>query len=1040
MPESRTCSRCGAELPSDAPGGHCLQCLLQLGLAAQEKTAQFGVPPSGGQSEEPAKAGTPSAVTTPLLAEKPGDRIGHYKLLQQIGEGGCGIVYMAEQEEPVRRRVALKIIKLGMDTRNVIARFEAERQALAIMDHPNIAKVLDAGSTERPLTRPSDTLSPAGGEGRGEGAVHSQLSTPNSQLSAGRPYFVMELVRGVKITSYCDQQKLSTRQRLDLFIPVCQAIQHAHQKGIIHRDLKPSNILVTEQDGAPMPKVIDFGIAKATTDQRLTDKTLFTAFEQFLGTPAYMSPEQAGLGGLDIDTRSDIYSLGVLLYELLTGHPPFDLEGLRRSALDEILRVIRENEPPRPSTRLTTLTEQELTTVAQRRQIESAKLPNLLRGDLDWIVMKALEKDRARRYESANGLAMDIQRHLANEPVVARPPSAAYRFQKLVRRNKIAVAATSAVAAALIIGLGVSTWMFLKEKADRQRALASEQRAETVSQFLKDMLKGVGPSVALGRDTKMLQEILDKTAERVGKDLVSQPEVEAELLSTIGTAYFDSGDYPKAKAMYEQALKLSETLFGGTNASVAASLHGLGRVLHEQHELAEAETVKGRALAIRRAVFTNDHPDVAESLISLSDTLQFGGRVVEAEKPAREGLEMWRRLRGRATPDRDVATALNALGTVLSKLDKLAEAESVQREALAMWRQLGEKESPALATALIRLTGVLDVEGKWVEAEELHTQALAMRRKVLGDNHPLVASSFASLAKMFLHHGKPQEAEQMVRDDLANRRRSPPDERMAASLDLLRLILRLEGKPADAEAALREALGIRAGAAGAGNAVAINDLAWDLATSEDPSLRDGQRAVAFAEKAVAATDRKDPRLLDTLAAAYAEFGDFSKAVSAQQEAIALLLSEKEKADYLARVKLYQANVPYRESRTDPYASELASFTTGLLQREKFVEAERPARECLAIREKTQPDSWLTFNARSLLGGTLLGQKKYAEAELFLVSGYAGMKQREDKIPAIGKPRLKETLQRLVQLYEATGQSDKVTEWKQKLTELQKTEK
>jgi len=287
----------------------------------------------------------------------------------------------------------------------------------------------------------------------------------------------MELVRGVKITSYCDQQKLSTRQRLDLFIQVCQAVQHAHQKGIIHRDLKPSNILVTEQDGAPMPKIIDFGIAKATGEQRLTDKTLFTAFEQFIGTPAYMSPEQAGLGGLDIDTRSDIYSLGVLLYELLTGQAPFDAEQLSRSALDEVLRTIREQEPPRPSTRLTTLSEQELTTVAQRRQTEASKLPNLVRGDLDWIVMKAMDKDRRRRYDTANGLARDIERVVANEPVVARPPSNLYRFQKLVRRNKIVVTTGALVVVSLMAGLVVSTWMFAKERKARQRALAAEDTA-----------------------------------------------------------------------------------------------------------------------------------------------------------------------------------------------------------------------------------------------------------------------------------------------------------------------------------------------------------------------------------------------------------------------------------------------------------------------------------------------------------------------------------------------------------------------------------
>jgi len=376
------------------------------------------------------------------LAEKPGDKVGRYKLLQQIGEGGCGVVYMAEQEEPVRRRVALKIIKLGMDTRQVIARFEAERQALAMMDHPNIAKVFDASATE-----------------------------------TGRPYFVMELVRGIRITDYCDQNNLSTRERLNLFTQVCNAIQHAHEKGIIHRDIKPSNILVTMHDGVPVPKVIDFGIAKAT-EQRLTDKTLFTAFEQFMGTPAYMSPEQAEMSGLGIDARSDIYALGVLLYELLTGNTPFDAKELLQAGLDEMRRTIREKEPARPSTCLSTMQAADLTMVAKHRQADPSKLTHLLHGDLDLIVMKALEKDRAHRYETANGLARDIERHLNNEPVVACPPNVMYRCQKFIRRNRLAFAAGTAVVLTALIGLGFSTWMYLKQR-DAYRLAASVEQEKT---------------------------------------------------------------------------------------------------------------------------------------------------------------------------------------------------------------------------------------------------------------------------------------------------------------------------------------------------------------------------------------------------------------------------------------------------------------------------------------------------------------------------------------------------------------------------------
>jgi serine/threonine protein kinase/WD40 repeat protein len=396
--------------------------------------------------EAPAPESEPVQTIKMDVADDPADdavgmTVGRYKLLEKVGEGGCGVVYVAEQTEPVRRRVALKVIKLGMDTKQVVARFEAERQALAMMDHPNIAKVLDAGTTE-----------------------------------TGRPYFVMELVRGIRITEYCDQANLSTKERVDLFIKVCQAIQHAHQKGIIHRDIKPSNILVTLHDGMPVPKVIDFGIAKAT-EGRLTDATVYTQLHQFIGTPAYMSPEQAEMSGLDIDTRSDIYSLGVLLYELLAGSTPFDAKELVASGIEAMRKTIREREPVRPSTRFATLKGEELTTTAKHRSADTSKVMHQLKGDLDWIVMKCLEKDRTRRYETANGLAFDLKRHLNNEPVLARPPSAAYKFQKAFRRNKLAFSAAAAVAAALVAGIGVSSWQTV-EARKAQRATEAARNSE----------------------------------------------------------------------------------------------------------------------------------------------------------------------------------------------------------------------------------------------------------------------------------------------------------------------------------------------------------------------------------------------------------------------------------------------------------------------------------------------------------------------------------------------------------------------------------
>jgi serine/threonine protein kinase/tetratricopeptide (TPR) repeat protein len=867
-----------------------------------------------------------AAEATPRATERVGDRIGRYRLHEQIGEGGCGVVYVAEQEEPVRRRVALKVIKLGMDTRQVIARFEAERQALAMMDHPNIAKVLDAGATD-----------------------------------TGRPYFVMELVRGTRITDYCDRNTIPTRQRLDLFVQVCRAIQHAHQKGVIHRDIKPSNILVTLHDGVPVPKVIDFGIAKAT-EGRLAEMTVYTGLQQFVGTPAYMSPEQAEVSGLDIDTRSDIYSLGVLLYELLTGRTPFDADTLLRAGLDKMRRIIREQAPVKPSARLGTLADADLAKVAQHRQAEAPRLVHLVRGDLDWIVIKALEKDRTRRYETANGLAVDIERHLNNEPVVARPPGNLYRLQKLVRRNKLAVAATAAVAVSLLAGTGFSTWSLHRERAAlkvagenalraeqqaglaeraRTQAEANERRAEEeaatsqqVARFMHNMLAGVGPSVALGRDTTMLREILDQTAERVGRDLENQPLVEAELRATIGGVYYALGAYEQAAAMHREALALRRDQLGDTHTAVAASLNQLANVPGEQGQLAEAEAMHKEALALRIDLRGDLHAEVAGSLNDLALVLRQRGKLAEAESTHRQALAMQRQLLGDGHPD--VAVSLHNLGSVLQeqgKLDeaatlhrealdihrnhlggehpdvaaglgnvanvlhrqgKLAESEAKRREALAMWRKLVGNDHPDTATCLYNLASLLRLEGRLEEAEAMHREVLAIRRKVFGDEHSSIADVLDDLANVLLNLDRPDEAEAMARESLAMRRKllgdGHPD--VATGIGNLAIVLRRQGKLAESEAMQREGLALMTKLLGPDHpnvASSLNNLTnvlGDLGKRAEAEAV-GREALAITRRALGDRHPDVDISIDNLATTLYDQGKLAELEELFREAVAL---------------------------------------------------------------------------------------------------------------------------------------------------------
>jgi serine/threonine protein kinase len=763
--------------------------------------------------------------------------IGPYRILEQIGEGGMGLVFMAEQTQPVRRKVALKVVKPGMDTRQVVARFEAERQALAIMDHPHIAKVFDAGVTE-----------------------------------SGRPYFVMELVRGVPITTYCDERRLTTRQRLELFVLVCQAVQHAHRKGVIHRDFKPSNILVTQHDTVAVPKIIDFGIAKATS-QPLTELTLFTHFTQMLGTPLYMSPEQAEMNGLDVDTRSDVYSLGVMLYELLTGTTPFESETLKKVGLDEMRRMIREDEPPTPSRRFSTMSAQACSTISERRGVDGRRLVQVIRGELDWIVMKALEKDRERRYESASALVADLQRYLDDEPVEACAPTTGYRLQKYVRRNRRTLATVGIIALALVTATAVSTWQAViardaqhQAEGDRDRAEAAESRATTeaaiaraVNRFLQeDMLKNDSPDGYNWKRNPDLtaREALNRASVKVAERFRDQPLVEAAIRTAIGEAY-DMLDY----------------------------------------HLPEVEHFE-RALQLRRAHLGPDHPDTLQSMKQLAGAYAWVGR-------ASESITLY---------------------------------------------------------------------------DELLTNARAR----LGPDDPLTLDLVCHLSIAWRRAGHWQRAmrllEPVVEKDAALR--GPAADRASGAAHVLGMLYMDAGKPLEAAARLEKVLAVREATRG----------------PDDPDT-------LYA--------------LKTCAAAYQMAGKLDE------------------ADHLYRCALERERKRKDSTAQIGVAHTLVWLSSNSLLRERYKEAELQVREATSIyekNEKTRPDSddWVPSYLMSLLGGALLGQKKYADAEPLLLNGYEGVKQREATLPAPFRHRLTETGERVIRYYEETNQPEKAREWRRKL--------
>src|SRR5229473_1010305 len=690
---------------------------------AHQADAVFSHPLAGAALDTSGLDATyPSADTVADLASVEQKPLGPYRLLQKLGEGGMGRVWLAEQTAPVRRQVALKLIRVGRFDDEVLQRFQSERQSLAIMDHPSIAKVFDAGTT------------------------------PD-----GQPYFVMEYVPGVPITDYCDQKRLNIRERMELFNKVCDGVQHAHLKAIIHRDLKPANILVTEVDGKPLPRIIDFGLAKATTSLA-PDESMLTRLGAFVGTPGYMSPEQADTSLQDVDTRTDVYSLGVVLYVLLTGSMPFD----SKKNVHEVLRQVREDEPPRPSTKIAT-GKKSSTGSAQNRGSEPRQLAKLLRGDLDWITMKALEKDRNRRYGTPSEMAADITRYLQHEPVVARPASAGYRMRKYARRHRIAVAVAIGLVAVLATFAVAQRVQLQRTRLERDRANRERDRATRITDFMTGMFHVSDPNEQRGNSVTA-REILDKASSDIKTGLAKDPDAQAGMMQVMGEVYLNLGLFSRAKDLEQQSLEIRKHFLGPEHPDTLNSMNDLADALNHDGHYAEAEKVDRETLDLRRRVLGPEHPDTINSMNNLEVCLIYLGRYPEAEKLDRETLDLRRRVLGPENPQ--TLNLMHNLAFVLSLEGRYTEAEKLDREALDLRRHVLGPEHPATLATMRDLSVDLSRERRYAEAEKLIRDTINLSRRILGPENQFTASTVYCLGGIEARKGNRPKALSLLRQAL----------------------------------------------------------------------------------------------------------------------------------------------------------------------------------------------------------------------------------------------------------------------------------